>query len=256
MTRGFASSTIASSSRFGSRDETGCGVAPSFQHATTAATNSMPFGSAIVTKSPCTTPRDASSRAMRFASRSSSPRVNRPGLVSDGEVVGITAPRGRRCAARTRSEPFRDSVPAPSGRASSERRMTQRPPRVEQHSEGAEPGHDLRVGDTLGAVVRASTCRNASASHAHRGIRRGAPPHGTDARARPRRRGSTAGARRAGARNSRSLQKEPADQGSHSPIAYDPLPCHSNAPLPSSPAAPPGWAKPRLGGSPPTAHTS
>ena len=76
MTRGFASSTSASSSRFGRREETGCGVAPSFQHATTIATNSTLFGSAIVTKSPCSTPRLASSRAIWLASRSSSPRVS------------------------------------------------------------------------------------------------------------------------------------------------------------------------------------
>ena len=39
-------------------------------------------------------------------------------------------------------------------------------------------------------------------------------------------------------------------------ISYDPRPCHSNRPLRSSPAAPPEWAKPRPGGSPPRARTS
>ena len=176
-------------------------------------------------------------------------------LVGDGEVFGISVPRGRRCAARTRSEPFRDSVPAPSGRASSGRRMTQRPPRV---SNAAKVQSRVTTSGSATRWRRSArfNISNASASRHTRGIRRGAPPRGTRRSSRPRRRGNTAGARRAGARNSRSLQKEPADRGSHSPIAYDPLPCHSNAPLPSSPAAPPGWAKPPLGGSPPRAHTS
>ena len=50
-TRGAASSMIASSSRAGRRAETGCGTAPSFQHAIVVATNATPFGSAIVTRS-------------------------------------------------------------------------------------------------------------------------------------------------------------------------------------------------------------
>ena len=55
-TRGSASSMIASSSRCGRRAETGCGVAPILRHATTVATNSTELPSAIVTRSPATTP--------------------------------------------------------------------------------------------------------------------------------------------------------------------------------------------------------
>ena len=56
---GLPSSTICSLSKRGSLAETGCGVAPSFQVAKEASKNSMPFGSAIVTKSFSPTPRSA-----------------------------------------------------------------------------------------------------------------------------------------------------------------------------------------------------
>ena len=54
-----ASSTMALRSTAGSRDEIGCGVAPSFQTATVASKNSMPFGSPMVTKESRVTPRSA-----------------------------------------------------------------------------------------------------------------------------------------------------------------------------------------------------
>ncbi len=47
---------MARSSDSGSRDDTGCGVAPTIQHATVWTKNATPFGSAIVTKSPSATP--------------------------------------------------------------------------------------------------------------------------------------------------------------------------------------------------------
>jgi hypothetical protein len=56
---GFASARIALRSFSGSFHDTGCGTAPSFQIAKHESTNSGPFGSAIVTKSPCATPRSA-----------------------------------------------------------------------------------------------------------------------------------------------------------------------------------------------------
>src|SRR5262245_23807276 len=46
---GSARSMIAARSAAGSRDEIGCGVAPSFHAATTASQNSMPLGRPIVT---------------------------------------------------------------------------------------------------------------------------------------------------------------------------------------------------------------
>jgi hypothetical protein len=49
---GAASSMIPSSSRFGSRDDTGVGVAPTFHDAMVAARNSTQFGSATTTMSP------------------------------------------------------------------------------------------------------------------------------------------------------------------------------------------------------------
>jgi len=56
---GFARSMIARRSPAGSRDETGCGVAPSFQAATVASKNSMPFGRPIVTNASRVTPSPA-----------------------------------------------------------------------------------------------------------------------------------------------------------------------------------------------------
>jgi hypothetical protein len=72
---GSASSTIASSSGRGRRDETGCGVAPTFQAAAKATNQSTEFGSATVTMSPTPTPPAARSRARRLAAASSSDRV-------------------------------------------------------------------------------------------------------------------------------------------------------------------------------------
>ena len=56
---GSASSMTAASSVAGSRADTGCGVAPSFQTATQAWTNARPFGRAIVTMRPADTPSPA-----------------------------------------------------------------------------------------------------------------------------------------------------------------------------------------------------
>src|SRR5438132_6998749 len=56
MTAGRASSTTPSSSRLGNRDETGVGVAPTFQAATVAARNSTQLGRASTTMSPGPTP--------------------------------------------------------------------------------------------------------------------------------------------------------------------------------------------------------
>ena len=53
---GSASSMIAWRSTGGSRCEIGCGVAPTFQVAIVASTNSIPFGSPIVTKLSGVTP--------------------------------------------------------------------------------------------------------------------------------------------------------------------------------------------------------
>ncbi len=53
---GFARSMIARRSPAGSRDEIGCGVAPSFQAASMASKYSMPFGRPIVTNESCPTP--------------------------------------------------------------------------------------------------------------------------------------------------------------------------------------------------------
>ena len=61
-----ASSTIAASSRPGSFADTGCGIAPIFQHARYATNQSTEFGTAIVTKSPSSIPYDCSSRPSRF----------------------------------------------------------------------------------------------------------------------------------------------------------------------------------------------
>src|SRR6185295_9028538 len=49
MSEGFARSMIARRSAAGSRDEIGCGVAPSFHTASTDSKNSMEFGSPITT---------------------------------------------------------------------------------------------------------------------------------------------------------------------------------------------------------------
>ncbi len=54
---GFARSMIARRSAAGSRDEIGCGVAPSFHTASTASKNSMPFGRPMVTNESGVTPR-------------------------------------------------------------------------------------------------------------------------------------------------------------------------------------------------------
>ena len=56
---GCASATMARRSRSGSRDDTGCGVAPSRQVARQAAKNSIELGSASVTRAPASTPRPA-----------------------------------------------------------------------------------------------------------------------------------------------------------------------------------------------------
>ena len=53
---GFARSMIARRSAAGSRDEIGCGVAPSFHAAIAASKNSMPFGSPMVTNESGVTP--------------------------------------------------------------------------------------------------------------------------------------------------------------------------------------------------------
>src|SRR5438093_10527675 len=54
---GFARSMIALRSAAGSRDEIGCGVAPSFQAAIVASKKPIPFGSPIVTNESRVTPR-------------------------------------------------------------------------------------------------------------------------------------------------------------------------------------------------------
>ncbi len=46
---GATTSRIAASSRAGSRGDTGCGTAPSFQTASAASTNAIPLGRPIVT---------------------------------------------------------------------------------------------------------------------------------------------------------------------------------------------------------------
>src|SRR5262245_44475536 len=53
---GLARSMIARRSAAGSRDETGCGVAPSFQVAITASKKAMPFGNPMVTNESLVTP--------------------------------------------------------------------------------------------------------------------------------------------------------------------------------------------------------
>ncbi len=57
---------MSASSRAGSFADTGCGIAPSFQHATYVITQSTELGRATVTKSPVSTPRAARSRARRL----------------------------------------------------------------------------------------------------------------------------------------------------------------------------------------------
>ena len=148
ITFGSASSTISSSSRFGSRDETGCGVAPSFQHATVAATNSTLFGSAIVTKSPCSTPSagELPGRAVREPLQLAA--GHGAVLVGDGEVLGIGVRRDPRCAARRRSSAWTDSDRTRAGGASA------RTPRSaaaagEQRRERAQAGDRFRVGHVL-----------------------------------------------------------------------------------------------------------
>ncbi len=81
---------IASSSRSGRRADTGCAVAPSFQHAIVVATNSTEFGSAIVTTVVLPTPCAASAWATRFASRSSSPARDRSPFVGDRQMIGLS----------------------------------------------------------------------------------------------------------------------------------------------------------------------
>src|SRR5437867_1921763 len=78
MSAGAASSMMPSSSRFGSRDDTGVGVAPTFHDAIIAAMNSTQFGSASTTMSPGPTPSAANSSAVSLASDSSSARVTVP----------------------------------------------------------------------------------------------------------------------------------------------------------------------------------
>src|SRR5207245_805065 len=54
---GLARLTIALHSAAGRREDIGWGVAPSFQAASVASRNSMPFGRPIVTNESCRTPR-------------------------------------------------------------------------------------------------------------------------------------------------------------------------------------------------------
>ena len=74
-TRLSARSTISSSSRPGSLDDTGWGTAPSIQHASVVRTKLSSLGKAMVTRSPVVTPRSASARAVRFASSTSARHV-------------------------------------------------------------------------------------------------------------------------------------------------------------------------------------
>src|SRR5579875_1274739 len=55
-TAGSARSRIADSSRSGSRDDTGCGIAPIFQQAANATNHAVELGRAIVTMSPTPAP--------------------------------------------------------------------------------------------------------------------------------------------------------------------------------------------------------
>src|SRR3954462_14977342 len=89
---GSASSTTAASSASGSREETGCGVAPSFQMAAQATKYSTPFGRPIVTRSSGRTPRSAYARASRLL-RGSSPR----GVIEP--ATSVTDSRSGSCAA-------------------------------------------------------------------------------------------------------------------------------------------------------------
>ena len=148
ITFGSASFTISSSSRFGSRDETGCGVAPIFQHATVAAMNSTLFGSAIVTKSPWldAEPRELAGRAVREALQLAA--GHGAVFVGDGEVLGIACGVIRE-ALRVRdhrhgwilSAPT-PAVPAPGVRSVSGNRG-------EQRRERAQAGDRFRVGHVL-----------------------------------------------------------------------------------------------------------
>ena len=95
-----ASSTISSSSRPGSFDDTGCGMAPMNQHAIVVSTNASLFGYATVTMSPSVTPRSSSVRAVRVASSTSSchVRVRLPTTVRAGRS-GVSSAKERKRAA-------------------------------------------------------------------------------------------------------------------------------------------------------------
>ena len=88
---------MARSSRSGSFDETGCGMAPIFQQAAHATNQSTELGRATVTMSPTPTPPAARSRARRFADNSSSSlvKVSSPQLIA-GRFGSLSASFVRR----------------------------------------------------------------------------------------------------------------------------------------------------------------
>lgn len=74
-TEGAARSTMARSSAFGSRKDTGCGVAPSFQTPQQASMKLTPLGNPMVTRSPTLMPNFSRARAMRLVRASNCPQV-------------------------------------------------------------------------------------------------------------------------------------------------------------------------------------
>ena len=73
---GCSTSSSACNSSGGNRCDTGAGVAPSAQHAKATSRKAMPFGRAMATKSPASTPAACSARARRCTRAASSARVS------------------------------------------------------------------------------------------------------------------------------------------------------------------------------------
>jgi hypothetical protein len=82
--------------------DSGTMAAPSFAHAHSSVSRSMPFGSSVATRSPRRTPRAASACAVRLTRTSKSPHVKRTSATPEGATTARWPGRYRACRATSR----------------------------------------------------------------------------------------------------------------------------------------------------------